>query len=446
MRGIPVIAASMVIALAWAAPAPAGDAPQDTLLTNATLIDGTGAAPKPGMSVFIRDGRIHEIYASHEMRAHGDVHTIDLRGRFVIPGLVNAHVHLTPLLGGGRRGADGALRRKLYGGVTTVRDPSGDARLLAALQGEIRAGTVAGPDIVHAALMGGPDFIRGDARVARASEGVAVGSAPWQQEITAASDVQDAVRRAAGTGAGGIKFYIGVDAALIRAITTEAHASGLRSWAHATVFPDRPLAVVEAGVDVISHLCGLAWQSGELDPAQNVPYTHTPRDDPRPAFDPAKVKADSPEMRALFAAMAARGTLLDATLAVYARQNPAAAAPGCTPQLMSALARAARQAGVEFATGTDFIAPPGDTHPSVLHEIESLVDEQVLSPLEAITAATRNGARAAGLDRTHGTLERGKAANLVVLNSDPSRDIRALRDVMLVMKDGRPYSRPDYGR
>ncbi|HEU0224652.1 MAG TPA: amidohydrolase family protein [Steroidobacteraceae bacterium] len=441
-----VIAAAMVMAASAAAPAPAGDAPRDVLLTNATVIDGTGAAPLPGVNVFIRDGRIDEIYPAHEARAHGDVHTIDLRGRFIVPGLVNVHVHLTPILAGDRRGADGILRRKLYGGVTTVRDPSGDARLLAALQGEIRAGVLPGPDIVYAALMGGPDFIRQDARVARASQGIAPGSAPWQQEITSTTDLQAAVRRAAGTGAGGIKFYIGVEAALIRAVTREAHASGLRSWAHATVFPDRPLAVVEAGVDVVSHLCGLAWEAAELDPQVNVPFTHTPRGDPRPAFDPARVKAESPEMRALFAAMAARGTLLDATHSLYARQDPAVAASGCTPELMTALARAARQAGVEFATGTDYIAPSADAFPSVLREIESLVDQQVLTPLEAITAATRNGARAAGLERTHGTLERGKSASLVVLNSDPSRDIRALRDILLVLKDGRLYRRADFGR
>jgi hypothetical protein len=68
----------------------------------------------------------------------------------------------------------------------------------------------------------------------------------------------------------------------------------------------------------------------------------------------------------------------------------------------------------------------------------------VLTPLEAISAATRNGARTLGLEKTLGTIEPGKAANLVILTADPSRDIRALRTVITVVKRGRLYARTDY--
>ena len=166
-------------------------------------------------------------------------------------------------------------------------------------------------------------------------------------------------------------------------------------------------------------------------------YTQT-----RPRFDPTLVDVDGPEMRTLFEEMVRRGTVFDPTLVLQSR--PAVARFGCTSELLVALIRAAHRAGVSIAAGTNFHANEADLYPSLHQEIERLVSSGVLTPLEAITAATRNGARALGREKIQGTIEPGKLAHLVILTADPSRDIRALRSVVTVVKHGRLYARSDY--
>jgi imidazolonepropionase-like amidohydrolase len=101
---------------------------------------------------------------------------------------------------------------------------------------------------------------------------------------------------------------------------------------------------------------------------------------------------------------------------------------------------------VPLSTGTDYWIAAGEPDPTLFTEIEYLVKIGVFSPLEAITAATLNGARAIGIEDTHGSIEVGKVADLVVLAADPTRDIAALRNVVTVIKDGLAYQRRDYGR
>lgn len=145
-------------------------------------------------------------------------------------------------------------------------------------------------------------------------------------------------------------------------------------------------------------------------------------------------------MSALFAEMARRGTIIDATHSAY--RGPEGR--NCAPSLMTAVARAAHGAGIPLSTGTDWFTADDDPFPSVTVEIERLVQEGILSPAEAITAATLNGARATGLEQTHGTIEAGKVANLVVLRDDPLDDIGAIRSVVTVYKRGRAYPRVEY--
>src|SRR5262245_32970826 len=104
--------------------------PEATLYTGATLIDGTGAPPRPNQDILVRGERIVAI-AAHGASAAGDAKRVDLSGRFVIPGLIDSHVHLaTPP---DRAQAEAILRRDLYGGVTAVRDMADDLRAVAEL-------------------------------------------------------------------------------------------------------------------------------------------------------------------------------------------------------------------------------------------------------------------------------------------------------------------------
>jgi imidazolonepropionase-like amidohydrolase len=411
--------------------------PRVIVLKNVTVIDGTGAPPKSGMDVILEGDRIRTIAVAgtQQPSANADIH--DLNGRVLIPGLIDSHVHLLPRFLISRETAYGELQRMLYGGVVAAREMIGDTRLTAEAARTVLAGNAVGPEIYWAALMAGPHHIANNPRLVRGALGFRPGEVPWAQGITPETDLRLAVARAAGTLATGLKLYTQLDVDLIRRITEEAHKQGLKVWAHATVFPARPLEVVSAGVDVISHACYAAWQSAALDPS---PGRFELRNN-RPSFDPSIVNAQSAEMTALLKEMVRRGTIFEPTLNSAFR--PDNDTYGCTGELAVSLTRAAHRAGVTLVAGTDHFASDDDPYPSLHQEIQRLVDIG-LRPLEAITAATRHGARALGLEATHGTIEAGKVANLVVLEADPSRDIKALRTVLTVIKRGKMYPRANY--
>jgi imidazolonepropionase-like amidohydrolase len=139
--------------------------------------------------------------------------------------------------------------------------------------------------------------------------------------------------------------------------------------------------------------------------------------------------------------MKARGTILDPTLWVFERterRNPDGAGAGIA-EWGAAVTRIAHERGVLVDAGTDGMGSPDDTVPNVHRELESLVEHAGFTPLEAISAATRVGAMAAGLEATHGTVSAGKLADLVVLSADPSRDIANTRAIVRVYKHGCAY-------
>jgi imidazolonepropionase-like amidohydrolase len=178
----------------------------------------------------------------------------------------------------------------------------------------------------------------------------------------------------------------------------------------------------------------MAWQG--LD---SVPNRY--RD--RGSFDPQLIDVTDAVFVELFSEMKRRNTVFDATANLFTRNRRAQEA-GCHQELMIRILRAAHQAGVRIATGTDYFIADGEPDPTLFTEIAYLVERGGLSPTEAITAATLNGARALGIEETHGSIEKGKVADLVVLAADPARDIAALRSVVTVIRDGRFYSRREY--
>jgi imidazolonepropionase-like amidohydrolase len=409
-------------------------------LTNVTVIDGRGNAAAPGMTVLIEGERIRSVLPADERAVPANARQIDLTGHYVIPGLVESHFHSTALVARrGRAALEPELRRHLYAGVTMVRDMAGDWRLQAAVERYIHLGHMVGPDVYYAAVLGGP-----------ASEQLRPpGAFPlpemWPNRsrpgviLTRETDIRAIVTQMVGRGASALKLYLHLEAETVRALVDEARLNGLQVWAHGTVFPDRPVVLVRAGVNGLSHVCWLAYQADGLDPSTNVPYVHTAFP---PPFDPEAVNADGPEFLALFGEMAERGVVLDATYSLYTEGRQSFW--GCTPELVTALMRAAHRAGVPIATGTDSYADPDEPWPAVFREIELLVDHGILSPMEAIVAATYNGALAAGIADRYGSIEPGKAASLVVLREDPTEDVRALRSVVSVFKRGVEYPRSDF--
>jgi len=102
---------------------------------------------------------------------------------------------------------------------------------------------------------------------------------------------------------------------------------------------------------------------------------------------------------------------------------------------------AAWVANVPITAGTDDIGTDAEgALPNIHEELRLLVERAGLPPLVALTAATRNAARALGIEATHGTIAEGKAADLVVLSADPAADIRHTRDIVYVFRAGQRFA------
>jgi imidazolonepropionase-like amidohydrolase len=412
-----------------------------TIFRNTTLIDGTGAAPRPGIDVVVNGQRISAVLADRavtQQMLHG-AKVVDLTGKFLIPGLIDSHVHLaTPP---NRRQAEAMLRRDLYGGVTAVRDMADDLRALADISRAALVGEIPGPDIFYAALMAGPPFFV-DKRTHQTTAGATAGEVPWMQAVTEQTDLPLAVAMARGTSATAIKLYAELTAHLATRIAAEAHRQHMRVWAHATLFPAKPSEVVAAGADVISHSCMLIHEASAHVPSD--PNTHD--DVPLGQF----ADGHSTVLNKLFQDMARRGVILDATVWAYDSPMPDTGAPPqqahphCDAALGAAITGQAYRAGVPISTGTDNPAPWNDLWPDVFHEIDVLVHQAHISPADVIRSATLVGARAAGQERDMGSIEPGKLANMVVLRNNPVDDINNLRSVEMTIKRGRIFLRTDF--
>jgi imidazolonepropionase-like amidohydrolase len=400
--------------------------------TNVTLIDGTGAQPRPHMSITITGERIDSVGPA--VPPGKDV--IDMNGATAIPGLINTHVHLATAPGLGY--AQAILRRDLYAGITAVRDMAGDTRELGYLSRATRIGETPGPDIYYAALMAGPDFFKDPRTVASTAGGLVPGETPWMRAVTQATDLPLAVAEAKGTAATAIKIYADLPAPLVDAITAEAHRQHLMVWAHAAVFPASPREVVDAKVDVVSHACMLGYQASEKMPQA---YHH------RASVEADKFDGPNAALDDLLADMKARGTILDATLYVYMlldKEKDANPPPYCTLALAQKLTAAAHRAGVAVSAGTDAETDWKDRAPALPDELGLLVHGAGFSPMDAIRSATAIAARTIGQDRDMGTLEPGKLANVVFLSKDPLADIANLKSVTLTLKRGKPFAPKDY--
>jgi imidazolonepropionase-like amidohydrolase len=409
----------------------ARDSASRVVLAGVTLFDGTGTPARPNQSVLIEGERIVAIFPTGSRPLPAGATIYQLNGRYLIPGLIDTHVHIaTDPSGEDSRGrTERRLRAALLGGVTAVRDMAGDVRALASLQRDALLGEIAGPDIYYAALFAGPEFFA-DPRTHDASRGLTAGQVPWMRAITDTTDLHQAVAEARGSGATAIKLYAALSGELARRITTEAHAQGLLVWAHAALRPARPIDVAEAGVDAVSHasLVSLAMDSARRDAA-----LHAPASQPLDLEDAG--------LDTLFATMVRRHVIFEPTLLVFADRAPVL-------RLAGAVARMAHLRGVTLIAGTDTLGAVGSDSaslPNLHRELELLVTLAGLSPAEALESATRDAAATLGAQRARGTIEVGKLADLVVLRSDPLRDIRNTRAIQLVLKRGRAYqvgSRP----
>lgn len=410
--------AGAVVALAVCGVAPA--AAQDELaIVGATVITEAGAPPLPDGSVIVRDGRVACVGPAEHCPVPDGARVIDGRGRWLMPGLFDAHVHLTEEAG---------RFEPLYlaFGITSVRDMGGYADTLRDLRARIDAGAEPGPRIWFAGhpLDGDPPRWAG-------------GSYPLVPvSVRTPDEARAAVRAVRASGADFVKLYMGLDATLLAAAVDEAHAQGLRATADLMPWRFGADSALAAGLDGFEHML------------------------PPPGRNPRIWEADSAQMQGLVDRAVASGASLTTTLVLYERWIPALpeaeptfqALPPALRRRSTAMlrslfgveldyacrtARAFARAGGLVLAGTDSYFTsvyPGDLH----RELELLVNCG-LTPAQALAAGTRNSARWLGVHEV-GSLAPGQVADMILLNADPLADIRATRAIQLVIARGRVYT------
>ena len=388
----------------------------------------------------MRRGVIEDVFETGSQTLPGGVRTVDLAGKFVIPGLIDAHVHTATDPEGPDKNAATALGLALLGGITSVRDMAGDAIALRDLALASRRADSDMPRIFYASLMAGPSFFT-DPRTKASAHGGTPGDVPWMKAITPTTDIKVAVRGAKATGATAVKIYADLPAELVTKITTEAHRQGMKVWHIRPSFRPR-----------LSTKSKPAWTSSRtpsISTGRPFPIRRCTMPTvmpPRAAYD--SVAPDGPAMQDLFAKMKAQNTVFDATLSILPRFEAATGPsfglvdPRRGAQWAYDATRAAKVAGVTICAGTDGMFAGRDSLPALHGEMELLVTRAGFTPLEAITAATLNSALAVGSASTLGSIVPGKMADLVVLDADPVSDIRNTRRIAFVVRGGVIHRRP----
>lgn len=420
-------------------------APDGVALVGATLIDGTGGPALENAAVVVRRGRIESIGSRSGFELPKKTREVDLSGRWIIPGLIDVHAHLTPA-------ASWAPTRYLAWGVTTVRDVHGGLSATLALRKRLNASVTEGPRVYAAGAMI-------DGLPATHSDAIGVNSE---------KDARKGVDRLVSAGTDLIKVYTRVDAPLLRAIIDEARAFNLSVAAHLGMTD--AVAAAKAGVASIEHMSGVP----EAASAKSAPlYTAHYRGffPGWTAFERAWAALDSVALARVAGQLAEAKVMIVPTLVLHetlsrlgepsALQDAALkdvpeaqqsewdvrgmiARIGWTESDFEAFRRSRPNqdlflrifaaAGGRIAAGTDAPSPLIVPGYSEHREMELLV-RAGLTPGEALRAATRNGAVLLGSDSL-GLLVPGKVADLVVLAKDPLADIRNTRAIEAVMSRG----------
>ncbi|MES1250321.1 MAG: amidohydrolase family protein, partial [Chitinophaga rupis] len=281
------------------------------------------------------------------------------------------------------------------------------------------------PNIYYSALMAGPSFFDDPRTIATAKGGTA-GQMPYMRAVTDTTNLVLAVAEAKGTGATGIKLYAQLSGPLVARIVAEARKQGLLVWGHAWLSPAKPSDLIKAGVGSISHAPLLLREMKDSIPAAWKKPGH-----------PDKFWEDSiPAATSLFQSMKENNTILDATLTTYEKWGREDPAFQYNYDIAKRMTARAYKAGVRICTGTD-----DDQDSLVQREMHLLVKDAGFSPLDALIAATQIGAEALGIAGKCGTIEVGKEADLVILNSNPLDNIDNVKTVSFVIKGGRVFKK-----
>ncbi len=420
------------------------------VLSHVTVIDGTGAPPRQDQTIVIRDGRIADAGPAASVAAPAGARVMDLTGKTVIPGIVGMHDHLFYNASGGRAAGLAFSGPRLYlgSGVTTIRTtgttaPYADINTKHAVD----VGQIPGPRIhITAPYITGPAGGQ-DMAVLASPEAARRFVAYWAAE-----------------GATWIKAYTDIRSAELKAAITEAHRLGIKVTGHLCSVSYRD--AVDLGIDNLEHgfitsedfdpqhkpdVCpagsffrvGVANATGDTARAvikkmadHKVPMTSTlavlePFFPHRAVTDQRTLETMSPEVRTAY-------------LAMRAHIDSGGAWPFTSEMLKNAMAfeKAFVDAGGMLAAGVDPTGIGGALPGFGDQRNYELLTEAGFSPSQTVQIMTANGAKILGVYDKLGSVERGKLADLVVLDGNLAADPAAIHKVTVVFKDGVGYDSP----
>lgn len=415
-------------------------------ITGVTVIDGRGGAAKRGQTVVMRDGRIADVGA--RVKAPADAYVIDGSGKTIIPGFVGMHDHMFYTAAGGHANQMSYTAPRLYlaSGVTTIRttgsrSPYADINLRRAVD----AGEVPGPRIhittpyLTGGAGGGSMFATDDPEAARrfvaywASEGV-----EW------------------------VKFYTDVSRASMKAAIDEAHKHGMKTAGHlcSVTFAE----AIDLGLDDFAHGVLTSTDFIADKPADKCPINAIRLAD-------SLASGDSPAARELIARMVKQKVSMTTTMPVYEAFYPnRPVTDERSLELMEPAVRAAYVANRQFidsvsnwvftaegfagalafdrafydaggllGSGVDPTGNGGALPGFGDQRGYELLREAGLTAEQAVQVVSYNGARILGVEKALGSVEKGKLADLVLLDGDLVADPSVIRNVVTVFKDGYGY-------
>ncbi len=430
------------------------------VFTHVTVIDAKGAQERSDMTVVITGDRITALGKADNTVVPEGAQVVDGRRKFLIPGLWDMHVHLV-----GKK--EVLLPLLIANGVTGVRDMGVPMEQLAQIQQwrrEIAAGTLLGPRILT------PGPILTGPRPARTVW-------PGSLAVSDAQEARDAVNRLLGSGVDFVKVHNAVPREAYFAIADECKKRGIPFAGHTPDYISAAEAS-DAGQRSIEHLSGILVASSTEEPALRKELMEVmPTADllltyrSRRHIETESLATFSKNKAATLLARFVRNGTWQAPTLVNLRQNafpdrtdPAevtfakyiprplrertkeikdAILKELNPEDFSSgkplyqkqmeLMTLMKSAGVKFLAGTDMPLSPGFT----LHEELSLLVQAGLTPMEALQSATRNPAEYFGMLDSVGTIEKGKIADLVLLQANPLQDISNTRNIDAIVVGGR---------
>ena len=409
----------------------------DLVIRNARLFDPRDLSVTPGMTVLVSGDRVVRVAPDADMKSPADAEIIDAHGRFLMPGLWDNHQHFSDI--------DGPL--DLANGVTSARDMANDTDTFLKRVARFDNGTELGPRVLKAGIIDGTGEFAG----------------PTKMRVDTAEQAIQDVDWYADHGYAQIKIYSSVKPELVPIIADHAHARGLRVSGHVPAFMSAR-QFVEGGADEIQHInfIELNFLFPEVKETRNRDRFIKVAEHAR-EFTP-----DKPEVRDFIAFLKQHHTVLDPTMDAFEGLfcgDPAIVMPGLEniaprfpPQVrrqllsgalevpkdkeaayheafpaMLRLLKALHDAGITIIPGTDNLAG------YMLHHELELYVQAGIPAAEVLRMATLTPALVMGVDKDRGVIAAGKLADMVLIDGDPTQNIRDINKITTVIKGGKVY-------